>query len=71
LRRASIGVDAIDTGVIGSPAVGFLKEILLGMGVFIGPDVSGINCRADARRGLAFNMRESDRASRSSSLTDA
>jgi hypothetical protein len=69
---ASVGVDIMDTGVIGSPAVGLLKEILLlGIGVSVGPDICGIGCRAVARRGLAFNSRENSRAIRWSFSIDA
>jgi hypothetical protein len=39
LARASVGVDIMETGVIGSPIMGLLNVILLlGMGVSIGPD---------------------------------
>jgi hypothetical protein len=70
--RESFGVDVMETGVIGSPTVGLLKEILLlDIGVSIGSGICGIACRADARRGLAFNSRETSRAIRWSSSIDA
>lgn len=72
LGRAFVGVDVMETGVIGSPTVGLLKEILLlGIGVSTGPDICGTGCRTDARRGLAFNSREYSRAIRWSSSIDA
>ncbi len=72
LGRGSIGVDVIETGVIGSPVMGLWKEILLlDVGVSVGPESCGIACRAEARRGLAFNKRENSRANRQSSSTDA
>jgi hypothetical protein len=70
--RASVGIDIMETGVIGSPAVGPLKEILLlGIGVSMGPGICGIDCGADVRRGLAFNSRENSRANCWSSSIDA
>lgn len=72
LVGGSVGVDVIETGVIGSPTVGLLKQILLlGIGVSTSPDICGIDCRTDTRRGLAFNCREYSRAIRWSSSIDA
>lgn len=72
LGRDSVGVGVIETGVIGSPTVGLLEVILLlGIGVSIGLDICGFDCRADARRGLAFNCREYSSANCWSASIDA
>jgi len=72
LERASVGIDVMETGVIGSPTIGLLKTILLlGIGVSIGPSICEFDCGTDARRGLAFNCREYSRAIRWSSSIDA